>query len=784
MNWLIIKNDFLRNKVINITLLMFITFSAILASVSIMMGVQTFTSISELYSKAQPPHFLQMHKGDIDQNEIDAFMSDYGNVIYWQSVEMLNVQGSSISIKHKEEIYDLSDNRLDIGLVKQNESKDLLLNSDHDVVSVADGGIGIPILLKEQYGIEIGDEVIIDMDGLRMTFVVEVFVLDAQMNSPMVSSTRILLSDSDFEGLKAQGGENEYLIEAYFANAKEATRFQNDYENAGLPQDGQAVTYSMIFLLSAITDIIMAFVLLLVSMLLVAVSFICVKFTIMAALEEEITEIGTMKAIGLPFKDIRNIYLLKYKILAITGVTIGYIIALLSSDLFTHHISITFGNMSLSVFAILFSLIVSGLMYLVITVYAKRILKKIKNLTVVDSLVKGSGISNKKEKVKDGLHKSKKLCINWLMSLREIRYRFKKWGIVFSVVVLAVLMMMIPINLMNTFDSPEFVTYMGSSLEDILIEVDNGDTIEENYAKVIEVLDNDDDISKYYTYRRVRVQSMNTDGELMNLYIDTGDNSGKELRYIAGGAPNFENEIAISYLNMNEIGKDVGDTIIIYFEGNEQDFVISGVYQDVTSGGYTAKSIYHFSNLVSQKYTLSVDLLDSSIANQKADTWSNIIDTGVSIDPMADFIDQTLGGVVRQLNIVVGLIVMVGALLVVLITVLYLKLRLVKDYSNIAIMKAIGFSYQDLTKQYLIKIGTVALMGITLGVLLTNLLGERIVNAVLRMSGLGLQSVGLIVNPLIQFVLIPLMVLGLILLTTWIVLKTMKKYNIIAIINE
>lgn len=784
MNWLIIKNDFLRNKVINLALLLFITFSAILASISIMMGVQTFSSISELYSKAKPPHFLQMHKGDIDQDAIDVFMAEYDGVVYWQSVEMLNVQGASIRINHDGGTYTLSDNRLDIGMVKQNQSHDLLLNADHDVVAIENGEIGIPILLKEQYDIAIDDIVIIDTENGSMTFVVTEFVLDAQMNSPMVSSTRILISDDDFDTLKAQSGENEYLIEAYFTNTKEASRFQTAYENAGLPQDGQAVTYAMIFLLSAITDIIMVFVLLLVSMLLVIVSFICVKFTIMAALEEEITEIGIMKAIGLPFKDIRRIYLLKYKLLAIVGVTLGYIIALISSNIFTQHISATFGNMRLSLLAILLSLFVSGLVFLVISVYAKRVLKNIKKVTVVDSLVKGSSITNRKENVKDGLHKSRKITINWLMPLREITYKFKNWSIVFSVVVLAVLMMMIPINLMNTFDSPQFVTYMGSSLEDILIEVDNGENIEGNYEKVVHVLDNDMDIDQYYTYRRVRVQVMNADAEQMNLYIDTGNYAGEELNYINGTAPSSEYDIAISYLNMNEIGKDVGDTIILYFGDREQEFVISGVYQDVTSGGFTAKSTYGFSNLESQKYTFSVDLLDSSIANQKADVWTKEIGSGVSIDPMEDFIDQTLGGVVKQLNVIVGFIVMVGALLVILITVLYLKLRLVKDYSDIAIMKAIGFSNKDLTIQYLVKIGVVALMGIIMGVLLTSLLGERIVNIVLRMSGIGLQNVGLIVNPLIQYGLVPMMVLGLILLATWIVLKGMKKYNIIAIINE
>jgi len=216
MDWLIIKNDFKRNKVINIALFLFMTFSACLVVLSVIMAVQTVTSISEFYERAQPPHFLQMHKGEINQEKIDEFMSSQKNVTAWQTVTMIGVYGDNLTIAKKDNTYDLSDCRLDIGLVKQNATRDLLLNSKHEKVILHNGEIGIPVLLKEMYGIEIGDLVILNDNDVRKEFVVKEFILDSQMNSPMVSSTRILLSNEDFEELSGRVGENEYLIEAYF----------------------------------------------------------------------------------------------------------------------------------------------------------------------------------------------------------------------------------------------------------------------------------------------------------------------------------------------------------------------------------------------------------------------------------------------------------------------------------------------------------------------------------------------------------------------------------------
>lgn len=784
MDWLIVKNDFIRNKVINLSLLLFMMFSVGLAALSMMVAVQTYTSISELYEIAQPPHFMQMHKGEIDREKIDEFMSAYEGMAYWQTITMINAYGENMTIAGQKDTYDLSDCRLDIGLVMQNEAKDLLLNAKHEPVTMRKGEIGIPVLLRDMYGMEIGDHVILTNQNVTKEFVIREFILDSMMNSTMASSTRILLSHEDFEMLSGNIGENEYLIEAYLTNAKEASAFQTAYENAGLPQNGQAVTYTIIFMLSALRDIVTVFVLLLVSILLIFVSFICIRFTIMAALAEEISEIGTMKAIGLSFSDIRAIYLNKYRVLALAGVIAGYIMALSISSVFTKHIGDTFGNMKISPLAVISSLVVSCLVFFLINHYCKKVLKKIKRVTVVDALVSGKGFEKEKGGIKDGLFKSKTLSVNWLMGIREVFYRFTNWIVVFAVVSIAVLMILVPVNLMSTFEAPEFITYMGSSLEDILIEVENGENIETSYARVKQALGNDDAIDKYFEYRGVRVQTADAEGELMNLKIDTGDNAGNELQYLSGKAPEEDNEIAISYLNANAIGKKDGDSMLLFYDNKVQEFVISGIYQDVTSGGYTAKSKYNFSELTAEKYSFSVNLKDKAEIGKKVHEWSTALGAGVTVDPMEDFINQTLGGVVKQLKTVVFATIIIGACMAMLITVLFLKLRLAKDSYEVAALKAVGFSAHDIQQQYMIKTGCVAIIGILAGIILTKFLGERIVNTALSIAGLGIKKVELITNPMVEYILCPLLLLVLILLVTRIAVRTIKNCNIISIKNE
>lgn len=783
MNWLLVINDFKRNKAINIALLLFMIFSATLAVTSVILGIQTFTSISELYKVAQPPHFLQMHKGELNEGEILRFMESYSSLSHGQIQAMININGEDITIIG-DDAYDLSDVMLDISLVKQNDSRDLLLDSKHNKLILNSGEIGMPVLLKNIYDMKIGDKVVLKNDPLSRDFIIKEFILDSQMNSPMTSSTRILLSDGDFNELSANTGEHEYLIEAYFIDKNESSNFQTAYESSNLPKNGPTITYAIIFLLSALTDIAMMFVFILVSILLIIISFICVRFTISGALEEEIKEIGTMKAIGINFKDIRNIYLNKYKILASSGVILGYILSLLLSGIFTDHLSATFGDMTLSPLTLTLSLLVAFLVYLVIILYCKKVLKKIKKLTVVDALVSSDGFEKNKKGIKDGLYKFSKLPVNFLIGSREVFYNCKNYFIIFAVVLISLMMILIPLNLLNTFQAPEFITYMGSSLEDILIELESGENLESNYMKAINLLENDPDIKAYYDYGRVRVETIDADNELTNLNIDRGRNAGRDLQYLNGRAPNGDNEIAISYLNAEKIGKKSGDTIILRFDDRDLDFIISGIYQDVTDGGFTAKSRYNFPGLQAEKYSISVNLVDNSNVEEKADKMYNLLGPGVSVDPMEEFINQTLGGVSSQLETIVIAIGIIVGFMAILITVLYLKLRLARDMSEIAVLKALGFTNKDIYQQYLIKMGLISILGVLVGLLFTLLLGNQFINLALGVSGLGIRKVDLIINPLINYIICPLIILTIILSVTKYIMKTIQAFNIMDVINE
>lgn len=107
------------------------------------------------------------------------------------------------------------------------------------------------------------------------------------------------------------------------------------------------------------------------------------------------------------------------------------------------------------------------------------------------------------------------------------------------------------------------------------------------------------------------------------------------------------------------------------------------------------------------------------------------------------FRDQTYGSTIQSL-----LMISIGAFLVALlvtglITSLFIKLLLVKDKKEIATLKAIGFTNQEIRNQYLSRSLTILVIGLGLGTLLSMTLGKMMSGLVsVALGGVSIQLTG------------------------------------------
>ena len=785
----LLMNDFRKRAWKNIVLFVFMCLSVTIAASVVLMLSQLFSSITSMYETAKPPHFLQMHMGTVEQADIDEFNESYAGVTYWQTSPMIDLYGDDITVTGDDQPYTLSDCRLDISFVKQNNGYDVLLDEKRAPLNLNAGEIGVPIIILDQYDISLGDRIIISANGAQKQFTVAAYVYDGMMNSTICSSTRFLISDADFDSLLGNIGETEYLIETYFTDSSLATFYQTAYEQSDkeLPKNGQAITYTIIFLLSALTDILTAFVFVLTGFMLILVVVICLRYVILAELEDDVVEIGTMKSIGIPDKGIENLYLAKIRILMSAAGVVGFILALLFLPKLTGHISRFFGAQPLDAKSLLGAVVSVVFIYCIILLFAKKVLKQIKTKTIVDLLVLNNGFS-KKAKVKTGLYKSRRLSTNALIGLQEVR---KGYGIVFTLMLIITILVTVPIRSLQAMQAKDFVTYMGSPICDLLVEVTQGDSLEERNAKLSSLLSEEagtGNIQNINVLRRVRLQAFSNTGELAGVHVDTGSAAGKGIVYLNGSSPSDEKHIALSYLLADELGKEVGDMVDITADNQTYCLEICGIYQDVTSGGKTAKTIYDFPNESSEKYTYQLKLSADRLAyngsvDEFADNLKSKLGSGYSIKSMDGFIEQTLGGVTTRLSQAVYLVIIIGFVITIFIVLLFMELRLARTMRTLAEKMAIGIPLKAICVQELYPMLFTGGIGVILGVILTELIGEKVVSGLFSLLGLGITSFSFSAMT-ISCILVPISLILILVIINLSVCMKIKKIDISGYFNQ
>lgn len=766
MYFKLLRNDFRKNPGKQLILFLFMSLSVTLAVLVFLMLVQLFASISSMYETANPPHFLQMNKGELRQEDIDEFNCTYPDIVHWQTVSMIDLYGDELVVTKKEtgEQFTLGDCRLDISLVKQNEQYDVLIDQNRNAIHMEKGEIGVPVILLDQYAIAIGDEICLQTGAMERHYVVAEYVCDGQMNSTLCSSTRFLLSDEDFEELFGQIGETEYLIEAYFKDSAAASNYQTAYEESGLnlPKDGQAVTYTMIFLLSAMTDIMTAMVFFLIGVLLLIIAMLCLRYTILAKLEEDVMEIGTMKALGIPQKEIRLLYLGEIRILMGIGCVAGYAAALFAVTFLTIHMSRTFGRYKPGMGIYGAAAGIAVLVYGVILLFARKVLGSLRKITVVDALVTGKGFA-KDRNIRDGVHKSLKMPVNLLIGMHEAR---SGYGIIFALLIIVTLLVTIPYRMANTMEDKKFATYMGSTICDVHMEVEQGAALEARKQTAEELMLTEKQkgyVSDYRLLRRVRLQAKDREGKLQGIHIDTGKQAGGGIQYLTGQQPETETEIALSCLMAEQLGKEQGDTVRIICHGEEKEYIISGIYQDVTSGGRTAKAVYDFPGAEAEKYVLEVNFGTKAGSKERVTAWREALEKGYSVEYMEDFIAQTLGGVTRQVKQAARIAFVIGICLIGMIVLLFMKLRIAREAGMLAGKKAIGIPLSAIYRQELYPVLAAGAFGAVMGMVLAGVAGDKIFGAFFGMLGLGIERIEFAPMPVPVYVLIPtilLVVLG------------------------
>ena len=657
-----VRNDLFRNKLSTIAIFAFIALAVLLATTATNIIVQLTQSIIELEKHAKPADVVQMHTGDYNQITIDQFTNENEHILEQETMVLQNIDGSHIFINDEQAI---TDTIQDISFVVQNRKFDYLLDLQNNKLNVQEGFIAVPIYFMQLYELELGEEIFVKRNGYEKKFIISDYVRDYQMNSPLTSSKRFVIHPNDFHDLMSnEVGDLEYLIQFKLTDKQFIQDVQTAYIDANLPANGPMISGSLFRLLNALSDSIIAIIISFVSSLLIVIALICIRLTFLATIEDDISEIGVMRAIGIPQHAIHRVYLTKYICITIVAGIIGYLTSFMTIQLFNENMKLYLSANTSSNVSYALSFLPFIFIYFIIVFYCKKVLKQTDKISAVKAL--SGHLTADKQKKLLSLKRNKIFTTNTFMGLRDVFIRFKFYRLLLFIFTICTIIAILPLNIYNTMSSPDFSTYMGIGKADIRIDLQRTDA------------------------------------------------NAKE----------------------DALHKNVGDEMIIKLNDKEMTLTVSGIYQDITNGGKTAKATEHL-DLNEQAIlwnVIYIDVAKGVHVDEKIDTYQEMF-PNAQIHDIEQYTKQTFGNITSQMSNIVLVVTFFVLVIATLITTLFTQMMLAKDTSQIAIMRSLGFASKQIQHQYIVSTLSVLMIGIITGLLTAHFIGEYLVSFGMELMG-------------------------------------------------
>ena len=741
-----VKKDIMASKLTSFVVLLLVILSTALIYTGLGVGNQLYGVMGQFLDQAQTPDLLFMHTGSIDQARIIEFVDQEPAISQYQIVEFLNIDGGDIYINGESLLESVQDN----GFTRQAQGFDYLLDMDNQIIEVQNGEVYLPISYYQK-GLEEGHPV--EVAGKNFSF--KGYLRDSQMNSPLSSSKRFLVSDEDFEEIKSSASM-EYIVEFQVSQPDKISQVEANYLQQGLPANGPSITRPLIVLINALSDGIVIALMGVLTLLILIVTYLILRFTIQQVLMIDFKPIGMMKILGIPGPEIKKMYRMKYQFITLVGSVLGLAVGWFISQPILKEINQNMGG-SLSIvnwvfIGILSLVIVNGIIF----GFVSRLLGLLKQIKPAQAIQKNASF-HKKISIKPLSRYS------WFRKYPQLQLTLQEMGqykgrilSILMMVVLSVILIALPVQLYLTLSSPQLHKFMGVGDYDILMDIQQVDQIDQKVEGLKLQLQEDDRIDQVQVFNYKRISAMDEGSQVVLGQI--GDHLAFPIEYYQGRAPQIESEVALSSLASQQLDKELGDQIQFKEDPQGTVFKVVGIYSDITNGGKSAKLLQDFKGLPSMKYSLGIKAEDSVALESLVADYQET-HPYAKIKAMDAYMGDIYGPIKGNLSQMSVLACLIGFALIGLILYLFIHLEKIQNRYSLATMLTLGIRRQVVLKPLLIKNILIFLFGLVVGGTLVQVIGQAVVGIFL--SNMGSAGFKFLTHPIVFYSILGLVMGGL-----------------------
>ncbi len=758
MFWRILKKDLKRKKTMNIILLLFVILCSMFAAAAVNNIIAVTGGIEHYFDAADVPD-ITVRMLTSEENDLEEKIGELACVKEIRSEHWLCVSSSKYFSHNGKELDNftnaawlLSDSEMAINYFDEN---------NNIIESVEKGCFYANAPFLQDLTIKKGDEVELTVGNSHLTLKFMGRFKGALFDSGNTASPYLIMNSADYDYLDRD--ESTHIMNGKqfcvtTSDVDEIREFAKNYSGVyvNAREDCKGIY---------LYDMISAYVLMVISIMLMFTAFVMLRFTIGFTVSEEFREIGVMKAVGIGNGSIRSLYIVKYLAIAVIGTLIGYFCSVPLGDMMMKTVSknIVLGGGG----GTLMGLVSSAAVVIIILLFCYNCTRRVNKLSPIDAVRNGQ--TGERFRRKSLLHLGRsKLPQAAFLSVNDVLSSPKQFSIVIVVFTLCILLMTIMSNFALTLKSEKILRFFDipSSEAHILEgEIEGGVFVDQSTHKTIiadtEKLLADNGMPGKCTMTMGTQFETSYEDKAANIMFAVMKGETNDTLYAdRGSAPQKTDEIAVTAGVLDDLGAEIGDRVTAVMNEREYEFIITGTYSSFVSTAFLYKD-FDFGNLPANN-VMGIQIHfdgnpDKEQINRNIEKLKDLLDTD-KVYSSSDFINN-FTGMSNTLNAIKQMMMIITVIVTALIVILMERSFISKEKSEIALMKAMGIGNGSIILQHSLRFVIVSVIASIVSSAALMPISDVMMNWIGNMIG-DISGLKCDFDPLEIFVICPAILIG------------------------
>ena len=457
-------------------------------------------------------------------------------------------------------------------------------------------------------------------------------------------------------------------------------------------------------------------------------------------------------------------YMAKYLFLAIAGAIGGFICSIPFSNMMLESVS---RNMVLGGGNSYYALEFAGAFIVVaaILLFAFRCTKLVKKLSPIDAIRSGQTGERYNRKSPLRLGKSRGSTSRFL-AINDVLSAPRRYATIIITFFICTVLVLLLVNTTSTMRSDTLVTTLASNSDlyyTDLTEMMGSMTADgrervENYLRDTEKLLAENDMPARVISEVQYKYGVSTGGKDYSIVCLQGIHTkASDYEYTEGLVPQNANEIAITPTIAKMTGAKIGDTVTIDYGTEKRKCIVVAYFQSMNQLGAVIRlhedaptDFAHISNMAAYQINFTDDPAASEIENRK-EKIKKLFDNE-DVMNAAEYCDDSMN-CASAMEAVQYLFLGITLIVVVLICVLMERSFISDEKSQIAILKATGFSDQRIIRWHTARFGFVTLIAVLLAAICSVPVTHLVDGPIYSM--LGVSKLSYVIDPWKIFLIYP-----------------------------